>query len=97
MSITADIEKAAAKLQGDIDAAEFNLNGKKKTLAILQKECDQAEKALLKAEMAQYNARKKVVQKYIDDVSGHIYGEGSDIQLRPFVPVQFQECGRFLP
>ncbi len=68
MSITADIEKAAAKLQGDIDAAEFNLNGKKKTLAILQKECDQAEKALLKAEMAQYNARKKVVQKYIDDV-----------------------------
>lgn len=68
MSITADIEKAAAKLQGDIDAAEFNLNGKKKTLAILQKECDQAEKALHKAKMAQYNARKAVVQKYIDDV-----------------------------
>lgn len=66
--VTADIEKAAAKLQGDIDAAEFTLKGKKKTLAMAQKECDQAEKALHKAKMAQYNARKAVVQKYIDDV-----------------------------
>lgn len=68
MSITADIEKAAAKLQGDIDCAEVTLNGKKKTLAMVQKECDQAEEALHKAKMAQYNARKAVVQKYIDDV-----------------------------
>lgn len=68
MSITTDIEKAAAKLQGYIDAAEFTLKGKKKTLTMVQKECDQAEEALHKAKMAQYNARKAVVQKYIDDV-----------------------------
>ena len=68
MSITADIEKAASKLQGDIDCAEITLKGKKKTLAMVQKECDQAEEALHKAKMAQYNARKAVVQKYINDV-----------------------------
>lgn len=68
MSITADIEKAAAKLQGDIDCAEVTLTSKKKTLDMVQKECDQAEEALHKAKMAQYNARKAVVQKYIDDV-----------------------------
>ena len=68
MSITTDIEKAASKLQGDIDCAEINLKCKQKTLAMVQKECDQAEEALHKAKMAQYNARKAVVQKYIDDV-----------------------------
>lgn len=68
MSITTDIEKAAARFQGDIDAAEFILKGRKKTLAMVQKECDQAEEALHKAKMTQYNARKTVVQEYIDDV-----------------------------
>ena len=68
MSITTDIEKAASRLQGDIDAAEFNLKGKKKTLDLAQKDFVLAVKSLHKAKMAQYNARKAVVQKYIDDV-----------------------------
>lgn len=47
MSIVDEINKAANRHQGDIDAAEFTLKGKKQTLAMVQKECDRAEEALL--------------------------------------------------
>ena len=68
MSIVDEINKAAKHHQGGIGAAKANLKDKKKALDLAQKEFDLAEKSLLEAKMAQYNARKKVVQKYIDDV-----------------------------
>ena len=72
MSITTDIEKAASKLHGDIDCAEINLKCKKKTLAMVQKECDQAEEALHKAKMAQYakEGRAAAHRRWTDEHEG---------------------------
>ena len=66
--IACNIIKVTDDKAPDIEAAEFNLKGKKANLDLVQKEYEQARKSLHKAKMAQYNARKKVVQDYIDNV-----------------------------
>lgn len=66
--IACNIIKVTDNTMSDIEAAEFNLKGKKDNLDLAQKEYEKAGKSLHKAKMAQYNARKKVVQDYIDNV-----------------------------
>lgn len=67
-AIACNIIKAADMKQDAIKAAEFVLKGKKKALDMAQKEYDAASDAVYKAKLAAYNARKGVVQDYIDNV-----------------------------
>lgn len=66
--IACNIIKVTDDTMSDIEAAEFNLKGKKANLDLAQKEYANAEESLHTAKMAQYNARKKVVRDYIDNV-----------------------------